>query len=120
MAQSRAQVEAGGGPAALAMVRGGGRLPAWVERGGASHPSVPGVELKDNDQLKPARARGLAFLGPPTESAVKLARKRLRFFLGGMQMARETRFFTATHESGRRGVPLHLRAVRAISAASAR
>ena len=38
-------------PAPLAMVEAV-QMPAWVERGGASYPLVPGMQLKDNDKVK--------------------------------------------------------------------
>jgi len=79
-------------PAALAMVEAV-QMPAWVERGGASHPLVPGVELKDNDQLKTGSGSRL-LLRTADGSAVKLGEKG-SLFLGGMQM-RENKVFTAT------------------------
>src|SRR5712691_10929101 len=69
-------------PAPLAMVEAV-QMPAWVERGGASHPLMPGMELKDNDQVRIGAG-----------SAVKLGEKS-SLFLGGMQM-RGNNVFEAT------------------------
>jgi len=69
------------------------QMPAWVERGGASHPLVPGMELKDNDQVKTGSGSRL-LLRTADGSAVKLGEKG-SLFLGGMQM-RENKVFAAT------------------------
>lgn len=79
-------------PAPLAMVEAV-QMPAWVERGGASHPLVPGMELKDNDQVKTGPGSRL-LLRTADGSAVKLGEKG-SLFLGGMQM-RENKVFAAT------------------------
>jgi FecR-like protein/sporulation related protein len=79
-------------PAPLAMVEAV-QMPAWVERGGASHPLVPGMELKDNDQVKTGSGARL-LLRTADGSAVKLGEKG-SLFLGGMQM-RENKVFAAT------------------------
>jgi hypothetical protein len=70
-------------PAPLAMVEAV-QMPAWVERGGASHPLVPGMELKDNDQVKTG-AHSRLLLRTADGSAVKLGEKG-SLLLGGMQM----------------------------------
>jgi len=69
------------------------QMPAWVERGGASYPLVPGMELKDNDQVKTGSGSRL-LLRTADGSAVKLGEKG-SLFLGGMQM-RENKVFAAT------------------------
>ena len=79
-------------PAPLAMVEAV-QMPAWVERGRASHPLVPGMELKDNDQAKTGPGARL-LLRTADGSAVKLGEKG-SVFLGGMQM-RGNNVFEAT------------------------
>jgi hypothetical protein len=79
-------------PAPLAMVEAV-QMPAWVERGGASHPLVPGTELKDNDQVRTGAGARL-LLRTADGSAVKLGEKG-SFFLGAMQM-RGDKVFEAT------------------------
>jgi hypothetical protein len=69
------------------------QMPAWVERGGASHPLVPGMELKDNDLVKTGASSRL-LLRTADGSAVKLGEKG-SLFLGGMQM-RGDNVFEAT------------------------
>ena len=79
-------------PAPLAMVEAV-QMPAWVERGGASHPLVAGMELKDDDQVKTGSGSRV-LLRTADGSAVKLGEKG-SLFLGGMQM-RENKVFAAT------------------------
>jgi hypothetical protein len=79
-------------PAPLAMVEAV-QMPAWVERGGVSHPLAPGMELKDNDHLKTG-ANSRLLLRTADGSAVKLGEKG-SLFLGGMQM-RSDDVFEAT------------------------
>jgi len=79
-------------PAPLAMVEAV-QMPAWVERGGASHPLAPGMELKDRDQVKTG-ADSRLLLRTADGSAVKLGEKG-SLFLGGMQM-RGDKVFEAT------------------------
>ena len=79
-------------PAPLAMVETV-QMPAWVERGGASHPLMPGMELKDNDQVRTGAGSRL-LLRTADGSAVKLGEKG-SLFLGGMQM-RGNNVFEAT------------------------
>jgi hypothetical protein len=50
------------------------QIPAWVERGGASTPLVPGVELMDRDQLKTG-ANSRLLLRMADGSLVKLGEK---------------------------------------------
>jgi hypothetical protein len=68
-------------------------MPAWVERGGASHPLAPGMELKDKDQVKTGAGARL-LLRTADGSAVKLGEKG-SFLLGAMQM-RGDKVFEAT------------------------
>jgi hypothetical protein len=70
-------------PAPLVMVEAV-QMPAWVQRGGASHPLVPGMELEDNDQVKTG-ANSRLLLRTADGSAVKLGEKG-SLFLGGMRM----------------------------------
>src|SRR6266704_6616989 len=79
-------------PAPLAMVEAV-QMPAWVERGGASYPLVPGMQLKDNDKVKTGAGARL-LLRTADGSAVKLGGKG-SLFLGAMQM-RGDRVFEAT------------------------
>ncbi len=79
-------------PAPLATVEAV-QMPAWVERGGASHPLMPGMELKDNDQVRTGAGSRL-LLRTADGSAVKLGEKS-SLFLGGMQM-RGNNVFEAT------------------------
>jgi len=79
-------------PAPLAMVEAV-QMPAWVERGGASYPLVPGMQLKDNDKVKTSAGARL-LLRTADGSAVKLGEKG-SLFLGAMQM-RGDRVFEAT------------------------
>src|SRR5258708_5709352 len=79
-------------PAPLAMVEAV-QMPAWVERGGASRPLAPGIELKNNDQVKTGPGARL-LLRTVDGSAVKLGEKG-SVFLGGMQM-RGSNVFEAT------------------------
>src|SRR4029077_18866230 len=76
-------------PAPLAMVEAV-QMPAWVERGGASHPLVAGMELKDDDQVRTGSGSRV-LLRTADGSAVKLGEKG-SLFLGGMQM-RENKVF---------------------------
>lgn len=82
MAQSEAKAKRAQ-PAPLAMVEAV-QMPAWVERGGTSHPLVPGMELKDNDQVKTG-ADSRLLLRTADGSAVKLGEKG-SLFLGGMHL----------------------------------
>jgi hypothetical protein len=91
MAQSGAKPK-GGQPAPLAMVEAV-QMPAWVERGGASLPIVPGMELKDKDEVKTGPDSRL-LIRTVDGSAVKLGEKGA-LFLGGMQM-RGDNVFEAT------------------------
>jgi FecR-like protein/sporulation related protein len=79
-------------PAPLVMVQAV-QMPAWVERGGASHPLLPGMELKDDDQVKTGAGSRL-LLRTADGSAVKLGEQG-SLFLGGMQM-RGDNVFEAT------------------------
>src|SRR5258706_9424950 len=79
-------------PAPLAMVEAV-QMPAWVDRGGASQPLMPGMELKDNDQVRTGAGSRL-LLKTADGSAVKLGEKS-SLFLGGMQM-RGNNVFEAT------------------------
>src|SRR6266571_370534 len=79
-------------PAPLAMVEAV-QMPAWVERGGASHPLAPGMGLQDNDQVRTGAGSRL-LLRTADGSAVKLGEKS-SLFLGGMQM-RGNNVFEAT------------------------
>lgn len=79
-------------PAPLAMVEAV-QMPAWVERGGANHPLVPGMELKDNDQVKTG-ANSRLLLRTADGSAVKLGEKG-SLFLGGMRMRGDNVFEAA-------------------------
>lgn len=91
MAQSESKPERAR-PAPLAMVEAV-QMPAWVERGGASHPLAPGFELKDNDQVKTGAGARL-LLRTADGSAVKLGEKG-SLFLGAIQM-RGDNVFEAT------------------------
>ena len=82
MAQSEAKAKRAQ-PAPLAMVQAV-QMPAWVERGGAIQPLLPGMELKDNDQVKTG-ADSRLLLRTADGSAVKLGEKG-SLSLGGMQM----------------------------------
>ncbi len=79
-------------PAPLAMVEAV-QMPAWVERGGASHPLAPGMGLQDNDRVKTG-AHSRLLLRTADGSAVKLGEKG-SLFLGAMQM-RGDKVFEAT------------------------
>jgi len=79
-------------PAPLATVEAV-QVPAWVERGGASHPLVPGMELKDNDQVRTGSGSRV-IIRTADGSAVKLGEKG-SLFLGEMQI-RENKVFAAT------------------------
>jgi hypothetical protein len=70
-------------PDPLAMVEAV-QMPAWVERGGASYPLTPGMELKDRDQLKTGAGSRL-LLRAADGSAIKLGEKG-SLFLDGMRM----------------------------------
>src|SRR6266852_9600639 len=70
-------------PAPLAMVETV-QMPAWVERGGASQPLMPGMELKDNDEVRTGAGSRL-LLRTADGSAVKLGEKG-SLFLDGMRM----------------------------------
>ncbi len=70
-------------PAPLAMVESV-QMPAWVERSGARYPLTPGMELKDQDQLKTGAGSRL-LLRTADGSAVKLGEKG-SLFLDGMRM----------------------------------
>ena len=70
-------------PAPLAMVEAV-QMPAWVERGGARYPLVPGMELKDQDQLKTGVGSRL-LLRAADGSAIKLGETGA-LFLDGMRM----------------------------------
>jgi hypothetical protein len=70
-------------PAPLAMVEAV-QMPAWVERGGASTPLMPGMELKDKDQLKTGAGSRL-LLRTADGSAIKLG-ERGSLFLDGMRL----------------------------------
>jgi hypothetical protein len=70
-------------PAPLAMVEAV-QMPAWVERSGARYPLTPGMELKDQDQLKTGAGSRL-LLRTADGSAVKLGEKG-SLFLDGMRM----------------------------------
>jgi hypothetical protein len=70
-------------PAPLAMVEAV-QMPAWVERGGASIPLVPGMELKDQDALKTGAGSRL-LLRTADGSAIKLG-ERGSLFLDGMRL----------------------------------
>src|SRR6266496_5814942 len=79
-------------PAPLAMVEAV-QMPAWLERGGASHPLASGMGLQDNDRVKTG-AHSRLLLRTADGSAVKLGEKG-SLFLGAMQM-RGDRVFEAT------------------------
>jgi hypothetical protein len=71
MAQSESKSKAARAP--LAVVEAV-QMPAWVERGGASTPLVPGTELRDRDQLRTG-ANSRLLLRMADGSLVKLGEK---------------------------------------------
>jgi hypothetical protein len=79
-------------PAPLAMVEAV-QMPAWVERAGLSTPLVPGMELKDRDQLKTGAGSRL-LLRTADGSAIKLGEKG-SLFLDGMRLRGDNVFEAA-------------------------
>ena len=69
------------------------QMPAWVERGGASYPLTPGMELKDRDQLKTGAGSRL-LLRTADGSAIKLG-ERGSLFLDGMRLRGDNVFEAA-------------------------
>jgi len=69
------------------------QMPAWLERGGASTPLVPGAELRDRDQLKTG-ANSRLLLRMADGSFVKLGEKA-SLGLDGMRLSRDNVFEAA-------------------------
>jgi hypothetical protein len=78
-------------PAPLATVEAV-QMPAWVERGGAGIPLVPGMELKDSDEVRTG-GRSRVLIRTADGSAVKLGENGA-FSLDRMRM-RENKVFEA-------------------------
>src|SRR6266571_1761829 len=79
-------------PAPLAMVEAV-QMPAWVERGGARYPLVPGMELRDSDSVRTGDNSRL-LLRTADGSAIKLGEKG-SLVLDNMRMRRGNVFEAA-------------------------
>jgi len=90
LGQSESKSKAAGAPLAVVEAL---QMPAWVERGGASTPLVPGMELRDRDQLKTG-ANSRLLLRMADGSLVKLGEKG-SLGLDGMRLRRDSVFEAA-------------------------
>ena len=90
LGQSESKSKAAAAPLAVVEAL---QMPAWVERGGASTPLVPGMELRDRDQLKTG-ANSRLLLRMADGSLVKLGEKG-SLGLDGMRLRRDSVFEAA-------------------------
>jgi len=90
LGQSESKSKAAAAPLAVVEAL---QMPAWVERGGASTPLVPGMELRDRDQLKTG-ANSRLLLRMADGSLVKLGEKG-SLGLDGMRLRGDSVFEAA-------------------------